>query len=110
MDIFNDIEGLVMEAIDKHHSLHIAGVINFILNRNDRGNIIKEFCASVSLNIEIGNMFDDASDMWIWRSSSGNLERICYIFHSKVLRSFDVSANRELYLGSDRRCVSASIE
>ena len=40
----------------------------------------------------------------------GNLSRIDYILYSKVLRSFDISVSRELDLGSDHRCVSASIE
>ena len=110
MVMISDIEGLVMEAIEKHSSLLIVGDFNLTLNRGDRGNIMDEFCSAFSLNIANGGTLEDASDTWTWRSSFGNLRRIDYILHSRVLRSFDASANRELDLGSDHRCVSASIE
>lgn len=100
-DTFSDIEVLVLEAIEKHYASFVAG---------DRGNTMSEFCAACSLNIANASTLDDVSETWTWRSSSGNMRRIYYILHSKVLRSFEVIANRELDLGSDHRCVSASIE
>ena len=75
MDIFSDIEGLVMEAIEKHYSLLIAGDINLSLNRGDRGNIIDEFCIDFSFNIANGGTLEDISDTWTCRSSFGNLRR-----------------------------------
>ena len=36
--------------------------------------------------------------------------RITYMFHCNMLRSFEVSVNRELDMGSDHRYVSVSIE
>ena len=71
---------------------------------------MKELCTTFSLEIANGKTMTDSSDTWTWKSSYGQFRRIDYILHSKNLRSFNISANRELDLGSDHRNVSASIE
>ena len=112
MDIFTDIEGLVMEAMDKDkgYTLVLAGDFNLILDQGQRGDVMKELCTTFSLEIANGRTMADSSDTWTWKSSYGQFRRIDYILHSKNLRSFNISANRELDLGSDHRNVSASIE
>ena len=42
-EIFNDIERLSMEAMDKGYALNIAGDFNLSLQRLDRGGIMAEF-------------------------------------------------------------------
>ena len=71
---------------------------------------MKELCITFSLEIANGRTMADSSDTWTWKSSYGQFRRIDYILHSKNLRSLNISANRELDLGSDHRNVSASIE
>ena len=65
---------------------------------------MNELCIAFSLNISNGGTLDDASEARTWRSSFRNLRRIDYITYSRVLISFDVSANSELDLVSDPRC------
>ena len=110
INIFTDIEGLVMEAMNKGYTLVLAGDFNLTLDQGQRGDVMKELCTTFSLEIANGRTMADSSDTWTWKSSYGQFRRIDYILHSKRLRSFNISANRELDLGSDHRNVSASIE
>ena len=110
INIFTDIEGLVMEAMNKGYTLVLAGDFNLTLDQGQRGDVMKELCTTFSLEIANGRTMADSSDTWTWKSSYGQFRRIDYILHSKRLRSFNISANHELDLGSDHRNVSASIE
>ena len=110
MDIFTDIEGLIMEAMDNGYTLVLAGDFNLTLDQGQRGDVMKKFCTTFSLEIAKGRTMTDSSDTWTWKSPYDQFRRIDYILYSKKLRSFNISANREVDLGSDHRNVSASIE
>ena len=71
---------------------------------------MQDFCTEFSMDIANGATPCDDPDTWTYTNSWGHLTRFNYILHSKSLRSFDVSANDELHLGSDHRNDSASIE
>ena len=66
-----------------------------------------EFCEQFLMNIATGQ---DSAEAWTFKSSTGRFYRLDYILHTKNLRSFDVSANYDLDLGSHHRNVSASFE
>ena len=66
-----------------------------------------EFCEQFSMNIANDQ---DSAEAWTFKSYIGGFYRLDYILHTKNLRSFDVSANYDLDLGSDHRNVSASLE
>ena len=102
-----DIERLAMEGMDKGYALIIAGDFNLSLERGDRGAIMAEFCEQFSMNIVNDQ---DSAEAWTFKSFIGGFYRLDYILHTKNLRSFDVSANYDLDLGSDHRNVSASLE
>ena len=69
-----------------------------------------EFCQQFSLEIANGNPVQVDIHTWTYKSSIWGLLRLDYILHSTNLRSFEVSANYELDLGSDHRNVSASLQ
>ena len=49
--LFNDIERLPMEVMDKWYALIIAGELNLYLERGDQWRIIVEFCEQFSMDI-----------------------------------------------------------
>ena len=109
-EIFDDIERLSMETADKGYALIIAGDFNLSLERGDRGKIMKEFCTQFCLDIANGHTHAEEANTWTFESSIHGLYRLDYILHSLVFRSYDVSANDDLDLGSDHRNVSTSLE
>ena len=108
--IFEDIERLSMEAMDKGYALVIAGDFNLSIEQGERGKIMIEFCEQFSMDIANRNPIQVDNHSWTYKSSIWGLLRLDYILHSKNLRSFEVSANYELDLGSDHRNVSTSLE
>ena len=108
--IFEDIERLSMEAMDKGYALVIAGDFNLSIEQGERGEIMIEFCEQFSMDIANRNPIQVDNHSWTYKSSIWGLLRLDYILHSKNLRSFEVSANYELDLGSDHRNVSTSLE
>ena len=88
----------------------MTGDFNLHLNEDDRGRIMEDFCEEFSMDVANGAIPCDEPDTWTFQNSWGHSRRFDCVLHSKSLRSFDVSANDELHLGSDHRNVSASIE
>ena len=110
LDIFNDIQRLAIEAMDKRYGLVLTGDFNLNLDHYRRGDIMNKICTVLSLEIANGKTMPDSFDTWTRKSPCGQFRRIYYILHSKTLRSFIISTNRDLDLGSDHRNVSVSIE
>ena len=116
--MFFNILKLSRRILKDSYKIRIASDIQWLwseisicyLNEDDRRRIIEEFCMYFVINIANGITPYDESDTWTFKNSWGHLRRFDYILHSKSLRSFDVSTNDELHLGSDHRNVSASIE
>ena len=71
---------------------------------------MKKFCTQFCLDIANGRTPAEEANTWTFESSIHGLYRLDYILHSLVFRSYDVSANDDLDLGSDHRNVSASLE
>ena len=65
-EIFNDIERLSMEAMDKGYTLIIGGDFNLSLERGNRGRIMAEFCEQFSMVIANGQ---DTAEAWTFKSS-----------------------------------------
>ena len=69
-----------------------------------------EFSFRFSMELATDSTPAEEVNTWTFESSIHGLQRLEYILHSLIFRSYDVSANDELDMGSDHRNVSASLE
>ena len=61
------------------------------------------------LDIANGTSLAENPNMWTFKTSWGNFNRLDYVLHSRSLQSSEVSANLDLDMGSDHRNISVSI-
>ena len=105
----DDVERLIMEACDKRYAVVIGGDFNLSLDQGVRDRLLQDLCAEFSLDIANGTPLAENPNMWTFKTSWGNFNRLDYVLHSRSLQSSEVSANLDLDMGSDHRNVSVSI-
>ena len=104
--IFDGIERLSIEAMDKGYALVIVGDFNLFLERRDRGRILLDFCQHVLMDIANGDSAQEDIHSWTFKSSTGEGYRWDYTLDLKN----DVPAKNHLDLGSNHRNVSTALE
>ena len=98
-----------MEVCDKRYAVVIGGDFNLSLDQGVRDRLLQDLCAEFSLDIANGTSLAENPNMWTFKTSWGNFNRLDYVLHSRSLQSSEVSANLDLDMGSDHRNVSVSM-
>ena len=107
---FEDLSNLLMQAQDQGMHVIIGGDFNLNLDDSMRGSVMREFCHQFSMVIANGSGCDGDDDVYSFISSIGTRRRIDYILISAIWELQDIKASNILDLGSDHRCIYASIK
>ena len=83
--IFDDIERLSMEVMNKGYALVIVDDFNLFLARRDRRKNIAEFENKFSMDIANASIAQVYIHSWKLKSSISGLHRLDYILHIKNL-------------------------
>ena len=109
ISVMDDLSSLCMQGQDHGMHLIIGGDFNLCLGVGARGQVFGDLCYSFSLIVANGAGLDSTASNWTKRGTDGALRRIDFILHSTGLDSLSASACNDIDLGSDHRCVKASI-
>ena len=81
----DDVERLIMEACDKRYAVVIGGDFNLSLDQGDRDRLLQDLCAEFSLDIANGTSLAENPNMWTFKTSWDNFNRLDYVLHSRSL-------------------------
>lgn len=88
----------------------IAGDFNLSASTVDRGSLMQDLCNQLRLNTVSGEGRADAEQSWTYRARLGGLRRIDFILVSIEVKCRESCTSTDLDLGSDHRCVKATLE